>query len=296
MRELVVTDPRVVSDPSTDFAHVMGAVLASTGPTDVALVHAPFELVAIVNRVDLSTLGRPGELRFVYGLVSAGVPRPFSVAIELDLPPSRTIEQWAVAWHRLGTLSGDAHTQATLALSSEVLAQPLHGQIRTQDATVAPPVLQELDVRPGSPLVRSPLFNQPAPNLSPQPLPPVDRMPHALDTSTSAAALASFVSTHEDQILADEEVVPTWMLAVSIQVTATDPALPGIDPALARAFALTTCRGCHASQPTLDGTFHISPLRRGQAALSPFLLGSGAATGELSRRAEVLRGLVCDSD
>jgi hypothetical protein len=35
--------------------------------------------------------------------------------------------------------------------------------------------------------------------------------------------LASFVSAHEGRVLADEEVVPTWMLASSIQATPADP-------------------------------------------------------------------------
>jgi hypothetical protein len=98
-RELLVTDAAVVSDASLGFPRVMGAALGAQSDAEalawveawasvpgeatlademgaawgasrtggLALQGAPFELIAIVNRVDLATLGdrRAGELRFV---------------------------------------------------------------------------------------------------------------------------------------------------------------------------------------------------------------------------------------
>ena len=58
------------------------------------------------------------------------------------------------------------------------------------------------------------------------------------------------------------------MLAASAAATSGTLALPGVSPDLAVAFANTTCTGCHTSEPTVDGAFHISPLRRGKGALS----------------------------
>jgi hypothetical protein len=109
----------------------------------------------------------------------------------------------------------------------------------------------------------------------------------------NASELTAFVATHEDEILADEHVLPRAMLARSIRTVPPRFALPGVPPNVATAFEAETCSGCHTGQPTLDGTFHVSPLRRGIEALSPFLVHSGGEPDELSRRAEILRGLLC---
>jgi len=274
MRELVVTDTGVVSDARGDFRRIAGAILGAQSK----LTHGPFELVAVANRVDLTTLG-PGheaELRFVYGLVTSGARQPLTVAVELQLPPTHTTQEWAAAWHALGSLTGDANREALFAIVDQVLAEPLHGQVRTQDAREPVPILLEFDLADGSLTVPSALVNQPATDV-----PPPD--------------LAAFVSTHEDEILADEEIVPRAMLATFATATPPAFALPGVPADLVAAFTKTTCSGCHTSEPTLDGTFHVSPMRRGQAALSPFLIGSSTQPSELSRRAEVLRGLLCNN-
>jgi hypothetical protein len=315
MRELVVTDEAVETDPRFGFDRVMGAVLGPDGDsaafawmdswtkvdgeetlrTDVIepwanasaatntkarldLSHAPFELVAIVNRVDLGTLGpsRSAELRFVYGLVTEGERRPLTVNVEIHMPPTRSVADWASAWHALGSLSGPAYSDALAAIVDEVLASPLEGQVRTQDAEHAEPMLLEFDLGQGA-LVPGKLFDQP-------------------DPSVSAAELAAFVSSNETLVNEDEEVLPRPMLAHSIRAVPQPTSLPGVSSELAQTFEDHTCAGCHTAEPTIDGRFHISPLRRGQAALSPFLAGGPTtpeATDELSRRAEVLRGLLC---
>jgi hypothetical protein len=323
MRELVVTDAAVVGDARVGFARVMGDVLgANPGQaarawmtawtdmpgeeaiaTDVAapwaasstsgldLARAPFELVAIVNRVDLSTVpGRTAELRFVYGLVTSGERRPLTVNVELRLPNTRTTQQWAELWHHLGSVTGDANREALMAIIDAVFQEPLAGQVRAQDAGRGPGILLEFDVHGGEPLLPSPLFNQPALTVSP-------------------SALAAFVSSHRSEVLAGDEVIPTGMLARSATAVTPEMVLPGVSANVVTAFTSTTCSGCHSSGETLDGTFQISPLRRGQAALSSFMLASNAeesgdgglahvpASGEpdeLSRRSEVLRGLLCE--
>jgi len=306
-RELIVTDPAIVGDSRADFARVMGAVLgpqsnaaarswmdawsATRGEESIAsdvtapwaassadgldLSRAPFELIAIVNRVDLTSQGRPGEIRFVYGLVTSGVREPLTVNVELQLPDSGAPAEWATAWHGLGVLTGNANREATMAIVDAVLRQPIHGQVRTQDGRVATPILHEFDIQPGAPLVPSPLFNQPAAEVSP-------------------SDLAAFVAANADAVMADEEVVPSGMLASAARTVPPTFDLPNVSSDVVTAFSVTTCTGCHTSEPTLDGTFHISPLRRGQDALSSFLVGSGSQAAELSRRAEVLRGLLCN--
>ena len=163
---------------------------------------------------------------------------------------------------------------ALLALVDAVLDQPLRGQVRVQDARGTTPVLFEFDVHAGAPLVPSLLVNQPAAGVNPE-------------------DLAAFVSDHQADVLADADVLPSAMLAASASATPREFPLPGVPQNIATAFTNTTCSGCHTSEPTLDGTFHISPLRRGQDALSSFLLDPNGRPDELSRRADVLRGLLC---
>jgi len=313
LRELLVTDADVVASPALDFAHVMGDVVgqgavegdvaarswmdawsaapgedtlgaevtSSWAPSSdggLDLSRAPFELIAISDRIDLSTLGagRVGEVRFVYGLVVGGARRPLTVIVELQLPPTRTPTEWATAWHALGSLEGDANHQAVLDLVGAVLAEPLRGQVRTQDARGATPVLLEFDLGQGGPLVPAGLFNEPASDLD-------------------ATDLTAFVSAHEDEVLAGTHVLPAWMLAPSTTAVTHAFALNGVPSDVAEAFTNATCSGCHTGEPTVDGSFHVSPLRRGTEALSPFLLDPSGAPDELGRRADVLRGLVCGS-
>jgi hypothetical protein len=304
-RELAIVDETVVNDPRFSFATVMGAVLApnadarawmeswaampgeeslatnvidpwSNGGTTLDLARAPFELVAITNRVDFWTMGgdRVGELRFVYGLVTNGTRAPLTVIVELQLPPTRTPADWARAWHALGTLNGSAYTNALAQIAGDVLTQPLHGQVRTQDARISPARLAEFDIAPGAPLAVSNLVNTPSPSADP-------------------TVLASFVQTHEAEVLAGNEILPQSMLTPFATVTKPSLELPGVDAPTTQALLSATCSGCHTGKPTLDGTFHISPLRRGTDALSPFMTDSSHGASELDRRAEVMRGLLC---
>ncbi|HEY1691652.1 MAG TPA: hypothetical protein VGG39_05805 [Polyangiaceae bacterium] len=307
-RELAVTDADVVGDPDVQFSRVMAAVLgapggvparawmdawsampgegslndevtapwAATSATGLDLTRAPFELVAIVNRVDFAALtpAQPGELRFVYGLVTAGTRRPLTVNVELQLPPTHTPAEWAAEWHALGTLTGDAYRAGLLSIVDEVLAAPLAGQVRTQDARGDVPILLEFDLHGQAPLVPSLLVDQPAPSVSP-------------------ADLAAYVSAHQDEVMTSSEILPASMLAGSARTVPPSFGLPGVPSDVATAFTNTTCTGCHTSEPAIDGTFHVSPLRRGTDALSTFLLDPSGPTDELSRRAEVMRGLLC---
>jgi hypothetical protein len=196
------------------------------------------------------------------------------VNVELQLPPTQTPEAWAAAWHALGSLTGDTLQAALLAIVDEVLTQPLAGQLRTQDARNATPLLLEFDVHAGQALVPSLLVDQPA-------------------SKVAAADLASYVAVHEGEVLEGAALLPSAMLASSAETVPPSYALPGVPDEVATAFANATCTGCHTGQPTVDGTFHISPLRRGQDALSAFLLDASAPSDELSRRAAVMRGLLC---
>jgi hypothetical protein len=49
-------------------------------------------------------------------------------------------------WHVLGSLTGDDLRSSVESLVGDVLAQTLRGQVRTQDARGAAPVLLEFDI------------------------------------------------------------------------------------------------------------------------------------------------------
>lgn len=91
-----------------------GVDVVLSGPLDWSF--APFKLAAIVNRIDLGSLGSggygggmvassqsAGELRFVFGVTSGCGALPFSVIFEYGVPRHDcvAIRDWAVAWTEL---------------------------------------------------------------------------------------------------------------------------------------------------------------------------------------------------
>jgi hypothetical protein len=91
------------------------ANIISAWPKDNSIGHfvdvskAPFQLNAIVNRIDLGP-GLPqnpaGEVRFVFGLCSTTVLNPFNVILEYGVPSSVAsgctgVFNWATEWHNL---------------------------------------------------------------------------------------------------------------------------------------------------------------------------------------------------
>lgn len=261
-RELVIMDGATLADPALAFA----AVVAVAGGAPEPLAGLDLELVAITNRIDLATLGggRRAEMRFVYGAVAHEARLPLSVIVEVALPETRSLEEWARAWHGLGSLEGPSYQLGMKTLAHDVLAAPARGQIRIQDGRTTPPVLTEWRFADGA-LARSGLANTPPPTLD----------------------VSAFVAANQDAVDRGAHVLPPSMLAAA--VTTTPPVLMLDAPAPTRdAFARATCNGCHTAEATVDGTFHVSPLRRGPDALSPFV-----RERELPRRADVLRGLLC---
>ena len=71
--------------------------------------------------------------------------------------------------------------------------------------------------------------------------------------------------------------------------------LPGVEEDLREPFAAATCDGCHgAERDAIDGGFHVSPHRAGQAKVSKFLLDPERRDeDELARRARVLGTVAC---
>jgi len=296
-KELVVVDDAVMSDSAAQnaaggpfsFRHVMERLAVSGDGVTVAwldqwapasvverrleLARAPFRLIAIANRIDLSE----GEGRLVFAVTDGpgDDPRspslPLTVIFEFRLAGDRT--EWASLWHALGAHRDfDAGYIQSLAGVTErfVRAEDL-AQVRINDG--ASMLEFHLDVGARR-FVREGLRRTP---------------PHSMDGSEE---LRRFVSAHQDDILADRYELPTSMLTSRIELGGSWN-LPGIEEPLRRAFAGNTCDGCHGEEhPTTGGAFHVSPSERGTAKLSRFLFDpEHREDDELTRRAAVLARL-----
>src|SRR5262249_34773728 len=69
----------------------------------VDLARAPFRLLAIANRADITFNGSPGELRFVFGVNGFGRER-MTIIFEYRLTAALTRAEWATRFHALGAL------------------------------------------------------------------------------------------------------------------------------------------------------------------------------------------------
>ncbi|WNG58482.1 hypothetical protein F0U59_29855 [Archangium gephyra] len=112
---------------------------SSTGPCILNFNEAPFRLLAIVNRIDLSGTAaygtsptdNPGELRFVFGFIDRSKisnPDPSvkngalsaTVILEYKLTPHMDTFGWADVWHRLALKSGEDYNSALENLTNKV--------------------------------------------------------------------------------------------------------------------------------------------------------------------------------
>lgn len=281
-------------------------------PTDAAcpldLTKAPFRLLAIVNRVDLSDwkLGAPparaGEARFVFGFLdSAGNSLPGTVILEYGLPDQRggvpyTEVNWASDWHVLsdafatGPLGSATYNAALQNLTSSIVtpgSQPGNpnlgaaiGQVRTNEIAFGPGwKLREYRLKPtgggfGAFRLR---------------LDPLDQTPDdslntsaALDAWLNTVSLAGAGSPELDRFL-HHLPVPGFQGGES---TAPPPPIGHWDqgggapltPLERHHFALATCNGCHTAETATLFT-HVSPRPpAAPAPLSPFLGVSPAQT------------------
>ncbi len=259
-RELVVTEPALVGDPAFGFERIAGF---AAGNLALGAPATGLELVAIVNRLDRVDVGEP-ELRFVYGATADGERLAETVIVELALSSATPPRGWAERWHSLGSLSGSALRDALVALVEDALAGERHGRIRIEDAREGLAVFHERTWSGGG------------------------AVPHGLaNTPRADAPVAPFVRDHESAVLRGSYQLPDDVLASSVVAEPPTFALDGVSDATKAAFAHGTCNGCHLDR-SIDGSFHVSPLRRGDAALSPFVRDV-----ELPRRADALRGLLC---
>ena len=278
----------------------------SGGPSrPLNFAHAPFRLLAIVNRMDLRQPGvQAGEGRFVFGVVDPdGNPMEFTVILEYALPGTtpEAIQRWARDWHALGLLNlGSAEFKTKLQgltdrfAKAGVMPGRPHGnalnQIRTNEVELGEPwemrefVLTAAGLQPA------------AVKLTPD------------NGFNNTNVLSSFINTNQAAILAERHTVPESFsgqrfLGASSKVPEDFFwRAPSVGSEARHKFSLNTCNGCHAGETATEFT-HISNRAVGQPAqLSLFLRGgtvrdpvtlTSRPFDDLGRRAQDLETLVC---
>lgn len=261
---------------------------------DLAL--APFRLIAIANRMDLRDeveFEPAGEGRLVFAL-SKGVGDepvvdpavenlPMSLIFEYRLPDSRSLVEWAQAWHGLSELSTtDEPYRAALEAVTNAFtkrgANPsgMNGsalaQVRTNESTLNWIwQLREFALDASGQLRLRALRNTP---------------PMQLNDSTR---LRDFVVANRDAILANRFEVPLALRGGSADIFGSSWRLPDVDEPTRKAFGKNTCNGCHLRETeSLDTSFHVSVYKRGTAKLSKFTVD------ELSVRATKAQRALCE--
>jgi hypothetical protein len=272
------------------------------------LSQAPFQLLAIVNGIDVH-VGGQGELRFVYGIRDvpgapgfSGQGRVFTVMFTYALPATvayPTRPAWARAFHALGALpfgpSYNAALEALTTVVTRVGAQPSSADNPRGSALTTVSINEAFRTQPyqfrqfrplpdpvrGYPLlVVSPLLQTPDSTLS-----------------TQAGDLPDFLNANAALVQAGLAPLPARLLATqsssfSLGVTWSFPSVG--NEALRHAFAGQTCVGCHSSEApsaTIFTIFHVIPFNDASEGGTR----SGWVTGtELPRRTSFLQNqLTC---
>lgn len=252
---------------------------------------APFELIAVVNRVDLAAeacSGPAGELRYVYAAVDPQTSEVLDVTLILEVPypTTRPAADWARDWQDLAEHAPAERPQALaeLALAVQQAADPLRARLRSNEIALSEPEqpsweLREfqLAVQGGTlALVPAPLEFTPRSDLDP-------------------ALLSQHVLSHADEIRGGAVSLPEELRAGAATTSGEDFSWPvlGVSEGLRQAFSRETCNGCHGGDSRTLPFRHIGPdpdLQR-PAKLSRFLYDPPAESDDLRRRAARLQEL-----
>ena len=267
MRDLVVQYWKFLDHPD-----VFGDVSDEAWVMNPA--NAPFDLLAIMNRIDLSCEdenGVPldaGEGRFVFGVRTFFDEQlPFTVIFEYIQPATDipTRSRWAHNWRSQGQLDFGEAFNLSLQVITRCFAQPQNLRtIRTNENAFDPDwEMREFHLSADRKLVPA----------------PVER---TIDLARYNAGgplnhlLVKYLKENKDAIAVGRHIVPETFgennepfVAAHAPVTGIWQA-PGIDPKTRHAFALNTCMGCHLNETGTDFR-HIFPRKGQSAGLSPFL-------------------------
>ncbi len=272
------------------------------------LAKAPFKLLAIANRLDLSGIyeGTAGEGRLVFGATSGpadlaanrrctsgadtGCTLDMTVIFEYALPQGegRDAAHWAREWHKLGAAgSFDDGYKASLQNVTDGFSRrgaspgrPLGGsaisQIRTNERIFEWDWELREFIGANGGLLLAATENTPDPSLN------------------GSETLKKWLLANRDTVLTEKHEIPIGLLGGRAP-SQTFKWHVDVDEPLRHAFARQTCNGCHQSEERfVDGNFHISPHQTGTAKLSAFLHDPADQThDELSKRAAFLADVLC---
>jgi hypothetical protein len=254
---------------------------------NVNFANAPFRLLAIVNRLDL-TAGSPtkvenaGEGRFVFGVLgSGGQPLPFTVIFEFEQVATNRaqLRGWAQQWHALGAMEfGASFNEALRRITDRFSGKdrapqkpngsPLN-QLRTNEIALSFPggwELREFRID-GGVLKTAPTLQSPS------------------NSFQNSATLRQFVTDNEAEILDGEFRIPTrfnnapFLAGSSLIAPPAGPGFKWVVPSpvnneARHRIALGSCNGCHHLETGTQNFLHVANRAAGQqAALSGFLVG-----------------------
>jgi len=235
------------------------------------LEDAPFRLIAVANRTDLSVMpdraADGGEGRLVFALTDGPADSDGSPSLPLtaivEYMQQGSAKDWAGRWHALGSLPAGAFPDGLAALVGAFVQGGTLAQIRTGDAFTGPLVLHEFHLESGQ-LVPRNVRNTPD------------------WSSVSAADIRAFCADHADAIENGTHVLPPSWLA---KASALDAGVPTYLATVPSHVALVhgTCGGCHGDA---ERGFQIDPLAKGDRKLSRFLVDPSKALDEIGRRVE----------
>ena len=236
--------------------------------------HSPFELMAIVNRIDLSCevngqVMDAGEGRFVFSVRGATGPLPFTVIFEYEMVAHdvATRGRWAHNWRALGGMRFGEEYNLSLRVLTDCFARPENLRtIRTnENALRADWELREFHLEGDGIL-------NPA---------TVERTPDLAQFNVGSPLndlLVQYLNENADAILEGRHEVPDTFGPLNVPFLASSAPnvgiwqAPGISPEVRHAFALNTCMGCHLNET--GATFrHIFPRDGRTAGLSRYLNG-----------------------
>lgn len=252
-------------------ANACSASCDACAQQELALDAAPFRLVAVANRTDLSVTpdraADGGEGRLVFALTDGAAdstdsrPLPFTVIVEYAQVGAA--RDWASRWHALGAATPGTFPARLAALTATFVDSGSLAQIRTADAVTGSLLLHEFHLVSGA-LVASTVRNTPD------------------WAAVSESDIRAFCANDAAALQNGTHVLPSAWLARS---SALDVPTPPYVATIANRDDLLhgTCGGCHGDAAR---GFQIDPLASGDAKLSRFLVDSSKSLDEIGRRIE----------
>jgi hypothetical protein len=270
-RARALTDKAICSWMKSAPANACDATCATCAARALPLEAAPFRLIAVANRTDLSVMpdraADGGEGRLVYALTDGPADDPRSHALPLtvilEYAQWGSALEWTQRWHALGEVPSAEGPHALAALAGRFVEEGALAQVRTADALGGPLILHQFALDHGE-LVPTNVRNTPD------------------FAHVPAAAIKAWAHDNAPSIADGTAVMPrSWWAASS----APDDRAPEWVSALPEhdSFVRASCGGCHAQS---DSGFQIDPLALGKARLSRFLSDPTQSSDELRRRTE----------